>query len=119
MARGTVTDKGIRIHSAAGRRGRCVRAHQRGPACWTQYAQRRSAGRVRVARGSRPEVLRGQSQAGLMTMKARVTHKSRKHEHLESLAPVDNFEVCKAVFEKAPVCLANEHLEMRQGNRAS
>jgi hypothetical protein len=35
----------------------------------------------------------------------------------ELVARVDNFEVCKAAFEKALFVWPTEHLEMRQGAR--
>jgi hypothetical protein len=35
----------------------------------------------------------------------------------EVLARIDNFEICKAAFEKALFVYPQEHLEMRQGAR--
>ena len=35
----------------------------------------------------------------------------------EVLARIDNFEICKAAFEKALFVYSKEHLEMRQGAR--
>ena len=35
----------------------------------------------------------------------------------EVLARIDNFEICKAAFEKALFMYPKEHLEMRQGAR--
>jgi len=35
----------------------------------------------------------------------------------EVLARIDNYEICKAAFEKALVVYPKEHLEMRQGAR--
>jgi hypothetical protein len=35
----------------------------------------------------------------------------------EVLARIDNFEMCKAAFEKALFMYPQEHLEMRQGAR--
>jgi hypothetical protein len=35
----------------------------------------------------------------------------------EVLARIDNFEICKAAFEKALFVYPKEHLEMRQGAR--
>ena len=35
----------------------------------------------------------------------------------ELLARIDNYEICKAAFEKAIFVYPNDHLEMRQGAR--
>ncbi len=35
----------------------------------------------------------------------------------EVLVRIDNFEICKAAFEKALFVYPKEHLEMRQGAR--